>query len=282
MGVRARLVSQEERARIVHLAAELGVADPIVGEALRQVDGQCVFLGEDHRCAIHAKYGSASKPLVCRQYPVVAVDTGTERRIGIDPGCYTSYRTATTGDDVQGEGLGVMNVKLDPAAESQEYALLGLLRNAPNTRAALGNLAAPGIEARGLARLRHADIGALIARPETGAASRQALTPLATWLADASNAPGTALSPEADAWTREVARRMVFLRLQPAVPPVAVAALVLLGGTALGWVDPSVDRVAPGLAAWCRALRAPLFVRALVPDGGSLRALISGSGIDDC
>lgn len=277
MGVRARLVSDEERERIPRLAALLGVDEPIVDGALRQVEGRCVFLADDHRCALHANYGAASKPLVCRQYPVVAVDTGTERRIGIDPGCYTTYRTSSTGEDAKGEGLGVVHVKLDPAAESQEYALLGLLRSAPNTRAALGNLAAPGIEARWVERLRQADIGALIARQETGPASRQALEPLAAWLA-AANGPGTSgLSPEADAWTREAARRMVFLRLQPSIPPVAAAALVLLGGLALGWVDPSVDRVAPGLAGWCRALRAPVFVRALVPDGASLRTLLTGS-----
>jgi hypothetical protein len=275
MGVRARLISADETTRITTLSAELGVADPIVDGALRQVDGKCVFLADDFRCGLHAKFGAASKPFVCRQYPVVAVDTGTERRVGIDPGCYTAYRTAKTGDDVAGEGLGVVTVKLDATAESQEFGLLGLLRAAPSVRTALGNFAAPGLEARWLARLRQAEVGALIARPETGPAGRAALAPLAAALAG--ELPTNALTAESDAWIRECARRMVFLRLQPALPPVAVAALVLLGGTTIGQVDPSIDRVAPALAAWCRALRAPLFVRALVPDAASLRTLLTGS-----
>lgn len=36
---------------------------------------QCVFLNEDRRCDLHARFGPAAKPLICRQYPHLAVTT---------------------------------------------------------------------------------------------------------------------------------------------------------------------------------------------------------------
>lgn len=42
---------------------------------LRRVAGQCVFLLDDARCAIHAELGAEAKPALCRRYPLnVAVD----------------------------------------------------------------------------------------------------------------------------------------------------------------------------------------------------------------
>lgn len=35
----------------------------------KRADGACVFLDEDNKCQIHAKYGAAAKPLACRLYP---------------------------------------------------------------------------------------------------------------------------------------------------------------------------------------------------------------------
>lgn len=54
-------------------AQELGV-EPYVkigrGWALnKQPDGACVFLDEQNRCKIHAKFGEADKPLACRIFP---------------------------------------------------------------------------------------------------------------------------------------------------------------------------------------------------------------------
>jgi lysine-N-methylase len=39
-------------------------------------DGACVFLDENNRCRIHAKFGEAAKPLACRVYPFVFHPTG--------------------------------------------------------------------------------------------------------------------------------------------------------------------------------------------------------------
>jgi len=54
-------------------AQQLGVAPYVKigsGWALnKQPDGACVFLDEQNRCKIHAKYGEADKPLACRIFP---------------------------------------------------------------------------------------------------------------------------------------------------------------------------------------------------------------------
>ncbi|MSP56598.1 MAG: YkgJ family cysteine cluster protein [Myxococcales bacterium] len=40
-----------------------------VGWFLRHVDGHCVFLLPDNRCAVHATYGAEAKPGFCREFP---------------------------------------------------------------------------------------------------------------------------------------------------------------------------------------------------------------------
>ncbi|MDB5310289.1 MAG: Flagellin N-methylase [Gemmataceae bacterium] len=50
-------------------------------------DGACVFLGPDNRCRIHAKFGSAAKPLACRVYPFLLVPAGDHWRLGLRFAC---------------------------------------------------------------------------------------------------------------------------------------------------------------------------------------------------
>jgi len=50
-------------------------------------DGSCVFLGPDNRCRIHAKFGSAAKPLACRMYPYLLVPVGDHWRLGLRFAC---------------------------------------------------------------------------------------------------------------------------------------------------------------------------------------------------
>ena len=37
--------------------------------------GQCVFVNPDLKCDVHARFGPEAKPLICRQYPFLAVKT---------------------------------------------------------------------------------------------------------------------------------------------------------------------------------------------------------------
>jgi len=68
-------LTDEERRRIDEQgwAQQLGVAPYVKigrGWALnKQPDGACVFLDEQNRCKIHAKFGEADKPLACRIFP---------------------------------------------------------------------------------------------------------------------------------------------------------------------------------------------------------------------
>jgi len=50
-------------------------------------NGACVFLGSDNRCKIHAKFGSAAKPLACRVYPFLLVPAGDHWRLGLRFAC---------------------------------------------------------------------------------------------------------------------------------------------------------------------------------------------------
>ena len=50
-------------------------------------DNTCIFLGEDGRCRIHAKFGSDAKPLACRIYPYVLIPAGDHWRVGIRFAC---------------------------------------------------------------------------------------------------------------------------------------------------------------------------------------------------
>lgn len=73
-------VSEPEQKIILHA----GWADRLPGQPLfvhyhqggrrfcrlaKQPDGQCVFLGEDGRCRLHAETGVETKPLACRLFP---------------------------------------------------------------------------------------------------------------------------------------------------------------------------------------------------------------------
>ena len=91
-------VSPAEKERILSqgwdTATELGGLPPVVWDAAlgsdrlnHTPDGACVFLGEDHRCRMHARFGAASKPLACRLYPFVLTPAGDHWRAGIRFAC---------------------------------------------------------------------------------------------------------------------------------------------------------------------------------------------------
>ncbi len=74
-------------------------------------DGGCVFLGADNRCRIHAKFGSAAKPMPCRVYPFVMVPAGDHWRVGVRFACPSAL-----------QNLG--RPMREQAAEAREYAAL--------------------------------------------------------------------------------------------------------------------------------------------------------------
>lgn len=64
---------------------------------LRTVDTHCVFLGEDHRCGIHAHFGEDKKPLACREYPVTIKSTFRETLVYNNHQCASHFAAQSTG-----------------------------------------------------------------------------------------------------------------------------------------------------------------------------------------
>jgi Fe-S-cluster containining protein len=269
LGVRVRLFPDEE-VRMRTFAAELGIDDPVVEGRLRTVDGGCVFL-DGPRCGIHTRWGSAAKPAICSQYPVILLDTGTERRLGTDPGCYSAFATRAA-PPLSGENALPTTVSLDAGAERAEAATLAVLERSTTLDGALGGFLGPGADGfadrwRGL--VSAAGLERMLARPETGAAVRTALGPVI-----AADPRAVELSAEQHAWAVEVARRMVALRLASTVPYVPAVALLALGGAlSCAWSDPTPGVFEPALAAWVRAIRAPIWWGAILPDPPALGRL---------
>lgn len=77
-----------------------GVARTVWDESLKahrlnhRADGACVFLGPDNRCRIHAKYGSAAKPMACRIYPFILVPAGDHWRVSLRYACPATVANA--------------------------------------------------------------------------------------------------------------------------------------------------------------------------------------------
>jgi hypothetical protein len=274
-GVRVRVL-QDEVASIVSLAMRLGVPDAVEDGRMRMIDGHCALLDERGLCRLHAAGGSLAKPAVCRQYPLVVTDTGAERRVGLDPGCYTAWSTRGA-DPLDTSELLANPVRLDPAQERHEAGLAALL-GAPGitVAGALAPLVGDVLTfaERWAAHLRAPPLAALLARSDTGDPAREALRPVLERVASGGPGP-VVLPPELDAWAVDVTRRLVVLRLVPAFPFLPGLAVLSLGGAlACAWTDPTPEVYARRLAAWTRVLRAPPWWGALAPSPEAMLALL--------
>ena len=290
-GMRIRLLGDEEISRIHALGEALGISDPVDDGRLRFVDGHCVFLSESQLCRLHQTFGANAKPVLCRQYPAVLVDTESDTRIGIDPGCFTLFKTWRDGDPLPTDAPLVPNASVqDPDQAGMERAILAMAARPDATIAGMlrflthqppGDTLPEGLGGRWAKRLQSDCLGRLLARPETGDPVRSALQPVIaaarTWDPQAPP-PWPALAPEQEAFAIELMRRMLFLRLLHAMPSVVAAALLgLLGAVAVGWTDPDPEVFGRAVVAWGRALRAPAFWMALVSSPEQLRSLALGS-----
>jgi len=94
-------VTAEERERIMAQGWE---NDPAIGNTplfvktgpwwrrkwrlnTRSSDDGCIFLNEQGRCRIHAKFGGPAKPLACRVYPFTLTPAGDHWRVGMRFAC---------------------------------------------------------------------------------------------------------------------------------------------------------------------------------------------------
>ena len=84
-------VTAEEKARID------GQGWPFAGTAYHPLlhdnalsqrpNGDCVFLGADNRCEMHAKFGAEAKPFACRLYPFILVPHGATWKVSLRFAC---------------------------------------------------------------------------------------------------------------------------------------------------------------------------------------------------
>lgn len=286
-GVRIRLLGDEELARITTLARDLGVEDPVECGRLRMVQDRCVFLARDGRCELHRRFGAAAKPLLCQQFPVVLLDTESDARLGVDPGCFTLFDHWREGDLLPANARLVPSaVVLDPDQASWERRLLRWTARDDITVGGVLRLIVglpeeddppPCLARRWMERLRSAHpLGALL-RSAAGAPVREALAPMLQDIARLEPEQLDALprlGPEENAFALEVTRRTLFLRLVSSLPVVpAVALLNLLGAVTLGWSGRTGRAFGRGMVAWNRAIRVPSIWSELLPTSRAFHEL---------
>lgn len=279
------LRNPEEAERVVRFADELGVDAPIEGGRLREVAGRCVFLDDDQRCRIHARWGIGAKPAACRQYPLVGVRTEAGVRVGIDPGCYAVHGTRHTAPEVPAGSLILNHVSLDAAEAAREQDLLDLTEEADLHGALATLLGGPDRVAPFLGRwigaLQAVDLEGILHQPETPTALRASLAPLAAavqgWSPDRPP-PWPVLEADTADYAMDAVRRMIHLRLghETGRSVMTFALLGLAGAVAVGWAAPGPAAFGATLPGWLRAIRIRGFVSALVPDDRALMALVAG------
>ena len=288
-GLSVRMLSEQEEARILRLGGELGVAEPVVDHRLRAVDGACVFLEADSRCAIHSRFGLDAKPAICVQYPTVVIETEGGHRVGVDPGCLRADKSWRHGRKQTDFMMLVHEAKRAPDFVRFERLILdlsakprahvgGLLHALGTGAEHAGRELPPGFGTRWIQRLQGAPLGELLSEPALGRAVPEALAPVLaaidTW--DPASPPAwPALALPEEAWVIEALRRLVFLRLgAPGRSPIDAAALTLGGAVACGWALAGDAGFGAALSAWTRATRTPAVAAALIPDPRALLALL--------
>ncbi|MBN2800302.1 MAG: YkgJ family cysteine cluster protein [Deltaproteobacteria bacterium] len=287
--VKVRILSQEEEDRIVRLGAELGVDAPVVGPAalrqLRHEGGGCAFQAEDGRCRIHSRYGLEAKPLICRQFPLVATRVGEVVRVGVDPSCFAAAEGWLEGEPLDLGALAVGGGALSAGEAAAEATLLrllgeagasvgGVLQALTGERCEAGDAVPPGFMARLQERIAALPLRELADQESAGAQLARTWRGLAAadW---SSPLDRGALRPEHEAWALEAVRRVVALRLSEGIPSVVGVALLALGG-AVAAAHAAPDDFGAHYAGWLRGLRIAPFWQGLIPGKGGLLWLARG------
>lgn len=282
-------VHRDEHARVEAHAAALGVPEPIVEGTLRVVDGACVFLGSDRACAIHARFGEAEKPAVCRAFPRHLVHTEAGLRVGADPGCSSTWRTWVDGPEVAlTTAAGASRVTLPPELAATEQGLIGLARVPGMTfQRLLGTIADdprcdPKLPAGLLGRFLPATkrVGFFLEHRDAGPVLVPDLAKVAAFLraVDAAHPPRWTLSRDQSGLALETLARTLFLRLvDPELPPMGALVLHVAGTIACAYAHRDLPSFGRALAAWSRLSRMTGFWRPLVPDDDAARYLLIGA-----
>ncbi|MBT3220777.1 MAG: YkgJ family cysteine cluster protein [Proteobacteria bacterium] len=264
-GVRVRPISESERLHVEELALKLHVSQPWSDDALRQVDGCCVFLDDSGLCRIHAAFGIGAKPVICSQYPLVGIETESGRRLGIDPGCYGAIQSWASGPPLQAVGI-VLRESQSPFVGA-EAPLLQLLSHRDLTLErlirALTRQSFALFTTSVLQKFSTFPLAKLLEQPEGGPTLKAALRPVAELLARKVPPPLRGPCDDSERYALQCVYNMVYLRIMPAVPPPQVVLLMLSGVILAVLAAPTPQPFGTALAGWSRAIRAPAFLAAL-------------------
>ncbi|MBT3218498.1 MAG: hypothetical protein HN348_05355 [Proteobacteria bacterium] len=279
-------LSEDEARRIEGFGVALGVDRSVVEGCTRREGGQCVFLDEESLCKIHKRFGLKAKPSVCQQYPLTAVSTEHGLRVGVDPGCYFAFDSWQTGPEASSDKLLARKVTLSDELFALEQKILDLCAEDGQTVAGVirtltgcpkGKAVPVDFASRVCSRLASTDLAERLVHKDTAPLVRRYLAPVAELLPtlNAESPPRFVLSAADDAWAVETIRRMVFLRLVPALPvPQAVALLAAAGAMLCAWAAP--EEFGPTFCGWSRIMRYPEVLRQIYPDADSFNWLAQG------
>jgi Fe-S-cluster containining protein len=261
------MLKESEQEKVIDQAQKLKITRPIQHNALRKDVGRCVFLADDQRCRIHARFGEPEKPSVCRQFPLVAIHTEQEIRIGIDPGCLSAWKTWKEGPLLSPGSLISTKNPIPSSTRKMEQNLLDMLgTEGTSITKILDQLtgSAQRFCTRWNIHLSKTPLNEVLSREGTAPIFRTHLSPLAKITKEASI--DITLSTEQEEWVLETAQRMLYLRfLSKDLTPHATTLLCLGGAIACAWSNPQPTIFGPAFAAWNRAIRSTVFLATLLP-----------------
>ncbi|HND31142.1 MAG TPA: YkgJ family cysteine cluster protein [Myxococcota bacterium] len=83
-----------------------------------RADGSCVFLQDDNRCAIHARWGAEAKPGFCREFPFRVLKTGGDTVVSLRGECAGLWHSSLDGETVESQAEAILSLpRVLPIAE---------------------------------------------------------------------------------------------------------------------------------------------------------------------
>lgn len=296
-GHRVGLQGPDEVALLEEQAIALGVENPVEDNALRMVDGHCVFLDTDQLCRIHKVYGLQAKPRVCQQYPLRIGLTESGWRVGVDPGCTNNWRSWKLGPLVKVEPLLQPHDNRREPDPAEAQLLMFAAQRGMTIASMIGQIAEvggvpslsdgsvddlpPGFAGRLVARLKAMNLPRFLAVVSVGDGIRSCLGHLPAMIANLDpNAPPTwigRVDKDSDEFALEVLKRHLYLRVgDEPLPDFGQAVVLLAGAVAAGWADPRPEVFGPAVSSWAKSMRHRAFWAALIPRPETLVWLITG------
>lgn len=272
------MLKDAEEQKLCTQSQTLHIPNPVENKAIRKENGRCVFLSPQQLCQIHARFGEPEKPSVCRQFPLVAIHTEDEIRVGIDPGCLSAWKTWKDGPLVQPGALISTKHPVAQAVRSTEEQILDLLstENA-SVNSVLQTItgSAQGFAQRWRTHLSKIDFQTVLNREGTAPIFQKHLCTLSEITTEGSIETG--LSTAQEEWVLESVQRMIYLRFLTADLTPHTTLLICLGGAlACAWSNPASEVFGPTFATWNRAIRSRVFLSTLLPEPTTLSWLVSG------